>query len=475
MALYEELKGKQVYIPEGVKKIYEAVIKEDRSIVINDLSLNSDLVPNGSLFIDARTSKMKVKKHGLVEAILADDIFEPESVTDSIIQRNTVNGNRIRPRTISRDRILQETLTGDEIENSSIPGSKLKSNTIEKRHLKTNSVDTEQICNNAITSDKIKQLSIQDEHIKENAIHEQHIAQGQIKEKHLEAEAVTSSKIKPKSVLSTHIDDDSIQHNHIGDAQILENHLATDSVSHSKIQPNSISTEKIQNLAVDANKLAKNAVTQEKIMDGSVDYKKLAEEVEKRILNSLDVSSGVGTLPILNALQKVITKNIAVAEETATNTLKVANNASVEGRLHVKGDISTDGVVYRAGFNDLAEGYVPGEKLEPGDVVQIEEDGKIYKSEWLSTKVVGVISDCYADCYGASFQEIQEGAKLPVGMIGRVPVKIIDEAKIGQYITPCNNGIAITSDKRTEFTIGKVLETNLNKGIKKVLCLIYPN
>lgn len=474
--LYEELRGKQVYIPEGVKKIFEGVIKEGRSLVINDLDLNTDMVPNGTLFVDANTSKMKVKKNNYVESILPTDIFDPEVMTDAVIQKGSVNGNRIRQRTITRDRIQSETLTGSEIENNSVPGSKITSGAIENRHVRSNSIDQHQLINNAVTSEKIRELSINASHISQSAVASAHIKEANILNKHLESEVITSDKIKPKNILSTHIKEHAIFAEHIGDGQIKEMQIADGAVSNIKIAQSSISRDKIQSSAIDGSKIAPGSILTNAIVDGQVSFDKLHYTVKNRIDSSLDVIGGVGKLSTLNASVSVITKDLAASGNTTLSALTCNNNATVKGALHVNGNITTDSKVYRVAFNDIAEAYIPGEKLEAGDVVQIEEDGKIYKSDFMSNAIVGVISDCYGDCFGASAREIEDGTKVPVGLIGKVPVKVFGPIKIGTKIVAGDNGIAYPAlDGNTYDAIGKAIESSDHAGINRVLCLIYPN
>ena len=475
MSLYEDLKSNQVYVPEGVRKIYEAVMKEGRSVVMNDLSLDNDFVPSGALFVDGRSFKMKVKQGGKLAAISPNNIFDPETVTDTVIARNSVNGDRIKQRTLSKDRLMHQTITSNEIENNTILGSKIASEAIENRHLKDNIIDTDKIKDGSITGEKIRDLSVDENHIKDNAIRQRHIRSEEIIERHLANESVAADKIKHRNIMSYHIENNNILSQHILDKQVLENHLADESVSTIKMRPLAVDSSRLKDSSVIESKIMNASVSREKIKDQSVDYNKLDEKVKKRIESSLDISTGVGTLPVLNATERIITRDATISQNLKAGAIETTGNLTVGGKIHSKGDISTDGVIYRAGFNDLAEGYVPGQVLEPGDIVQIEEDGKVYKSEFLSSKTVGVVSDCYADCYGASLDEIEMGYKIPVGMIGRVPVKVIGSIEIGQYIIPGDYGIAYVSDTKNEYTIGKALESSNEQGVKRVLCLIYPN
>lgn len=475
--LYEEIKQSRAHTPEGVRKIYEAVIKDLRSLVINDLSIDSELIPNGSLLIDVNNYKMKIKKNNEFQSIEPTNVFEQEAIEGIFIKRNSVNGNRIQQFSITRDRIQQESLTAEEIENDTITGAKIKSETIENKHLSKDAVKTAQIKNESVTSEKIKPESISSNHIKESSVGGAHIKTGAVEEKHIETGAVTTDKIKDNSIQEKHIQEKSITNKLIGDAQISSKHLAESCVNVNHLNPNSVSTEKMQNASVTQQKIASNAVNGDKIQVDSINIEHLTDALAERILASLEVVGGVGTLPILRALENLISKNLSVSENTYLNALHTYGNATVDGKLHAKGDVTTDGRIYRVSFNDLAEAYVPGEKLEPGDIVAIEEDGKVYKSHDYNDMIVGVISDCYADCYGASIEEILSGKKVPVGLIGKVPVKIVGPIKLGQYVVASHNGVGYgtNGNNAKRYGIGRALESKTSEGVGKVLCLVFPN
>ena len=74
--------------------------------------------------------------------------------------------------------------------------------------------------------------------------------------------------------------------------------------------------------------------------------------------------------------------------------------------------------------------------------------------------VVGVISNEFANCLGASKEELFNGSKVAVGMIGKVHVKVKGPIKLGQYI-----GISL-SDSGVGCGLGMAVES---KGIGKAL------
>ncbi|MGL5315602.1 MAG: head fiber protein [Peptostreptococcaceae bacterium] len=119
--------------------------------------------------------------------------------------------------------------------------------------------------------------------------------------------------------------------------------------------------------------------------------------------------------------------------------------------------IRTDGVitagsVYNAVWNDYAE-YFPkeyGYETEPGDIIALSltHTGEIYTKATSENKViVGVHSDCYGHLIGGenppedkdiSFEEWNKDKFIPVGLIGRIPVKFKGIARKGMMVVPSN-------------------------------------
>jgi hypothetical protein len=80
----------------------------------------------------------------------------------------------------------------------------------------------------------------------------------------------------------------------------------------------------------------------------------------------------------------------------------------------------------------------------------MHEDGKVYKAESINDCIVGVISDEFANCLGATKEELFNGSKVAVGMIGKVLVKVKGPIKIGQQVAVSLSdlGIGCASNSR---------------------------
>ena len=109
---------------------------------------------------------------------------------------------------------------------------------------------------------------------------------------------------------------------------------------------------------------------------------------------------------------------------------------------------------------DIAEAYIPGEDLEPGDIVAMHEDGMVYKANSIRDCIVGVVSNEYASCFGASKEELLSKQKVAVGMIGQIHVKVKGPVRLGQRISVSlsDPGVGV-ANWNNGYNIGQVLET----------------
>lgn len=157
---------------------------------------------------------------------------------------------------------------------------------------------------------------------------------------------------------------------------------------------------------------------------------------------------------------------IAIVGKSATGNL-IELSDSDPGNLRFKvdnaGTVYADGA-YTTPAGDFAE-LVPvrGPMLEPGDVVAVAADGRFMRSTRpYQTTVVGVISTRPA-LLGDVYHRVPAGDKLPLAVVGIVPVKVCDE---GGAILPGDllvassvPGTAMRRDRAVDgAVIGKALE-----------------
>lgn len=133
--------------------------------------------------------------------------------------------------------------------------------------------------------------------------------------------------------------------------------------------------------------------------------------------------------------------------------------------------------IYNAVYNDYAEYFEKGQQnLEPGDVLEVNNEGKYVKSsKKLSTKVVGVYSDTFGHLLGGKGDGLDEQNYVPVGLSGRVYVKVTGEVKPGDLLVSSDiSGVAEAKyiDDIPGTVIGKALETHTGDKVERILMLI---
>lgn len=132
--------------------------------------------------------------------------------------------------------------------------------------------------------------------------------------------------------------------------------------------------------------------------------------------------------------------------------------------------------VYNAVFNDYAEYFEKGENVEAGDVIMKAPGSNKYikSAAAYEKKVVGVFSDSYGHLLGGTGEEDDEKNFIPIGLAGRVAVKVVGQIAEGDLLTTSNiAGVAMRSEQYTPGTIiGKALESYDSKEIGKIQMLI---
>ena len=138
---------------------------------------------------------------------------------------------------------------------------------------------------------------------------------------------------------------------------------------------------------------------------------------------------------------------------------------------------------YGAVYNDYAEFFPRGEETEPGDIIALDENSKeekYIKATNKSNIVVGIHSDEYAMIIGGEAVELGEDyisknikKYIPVGLCGRVYVKVIGKVDIGDYIIPSDiPGVGKGSKEYSINSVGIAIESSNSNNIHKVRILI---
>lgn len=138
--------------------------------------------------------------------------------------------------------------------------------------------------------------------------------------------------------------------------------------------------------------------------------------------------------------------------------------------------------VYNAIYNDYAEWFERqdlNEQLEPGDLICIGEDDRYTKStSSYQTDVIGVYSDSYGHIVGGEqLENMADNIQkfIPIGLSGRVKVKLIGKIKKGDLIV--SSDIPGVTKKMIDFRpgtiIGKAVEDKNTDEIQRVKMLIF--
>lgn len=187
--------------------------------------------------------------------------------------------------------------------------------------------------------------------------------------------------------------------------------------------------------------------------------------------STLVVNNEIGALQ-LSSKNNIISMNGIQLDKSNTNP-NATDRLNIGAYVHATR-------FYGAVYNDYAEYFEKdkNEEFEPGDLICLDEssDEEIYikSKKPYSPNVVGVYSDEYAQCIGGKGDGKDEENYLPIGLAGRVRVKVIGKVSKGDLLVSSGvEGYAMASTKYIPGTvIGKALENKTSIGEGKVRMLI---
>lgn len=157
------------------------------------------------------------------------------------------------------------------------------------------------------------------------------------------------------------------------------------------------------------------------------------------------------------------------------------SGGTITGNLTVDGTVNAT-QVYNAVWNDYAELFEKGEETEPGDIVCLDilSDKEQYiKADSSSKRVIGVHSDTYGHLIGGekldNFEDNFEKF-IPIGLAGRVNVKVKGKVELGDYIVPSEEkGIGRAYNKDTDdrdLIIGYLVEADEREDVRRLKMFI---
>lgn len=490
---------------KGIKKIDENVISAYRSLTIT----NPNLVDNnnwqiGTLKCNPQLAGLSYKVNDAGEFALfnATHILAPETITSELILNETIRTEDLANYCVTNDKIADNTINHIKIQEHTLMDREMDAQSITTRALRDGNVTDEKMAEHTLLNRSFSDHCIEFRNMCDHSIGTSHILDGSITENKLASEAVSNSKIKASavtfdkiapytivggetaevmingqrsyvqgniaqaSITGFNLANYTINAQHIMDGAIINRCIGDKEIYGDKIAPKAITFSHIADKTITGAQIASNTITTDNYADRSISVAKVDNEIANVISNALiyDVNG-----------------NVNIKSNAEVCTVKIGSEDAFgksmgDGSLRVYGDIRADRV-YNMAYSDLAEGYIPGEHLEPGDIVEIRENGKVYKSftNGINAAIVGVVSDEYAACYGATKEEILRGKKVAVALVGKVHVKVAGPIRIGEAIKVNNIPGVGSTWSLTNHTIGTALETVEDEGVNKILCLVRPS
>jgi hypothetical protein len=422
---------------KGIRKISENVIADKRSLLLvvssTDDVVDTKAMPKGMLKVTHDTRGISIKiNDGEYRRLNADETLDDNSVGTNLLKDSSITNIKIADKSIDSAKIMDGSIVTASLKDDCVTSDKIANEAIGEMHLQENSIGGKALQKNSVAESHIRNRSITSAKIAEGTITYINIAENGIKAENIRDGAITSNKIGENAIKNKNYAERSITGDKIGLGTIEGVNIGEKQIASGVIQDQAIITRTISN----------KSVTREK----------LADDIEMLITQTEQL------------------KNV-VQHDGRGNITGQGDGSTALGDVYAQR-------VYNIAYMDIAEGYVPGELLEPGDIVAMHEDGKVYKTKSINDCIVGVVSNEYANCFGASKEELLSGAKVAVGLIGKIHVNVKGPVRLGQRISISSSdaGIGVANWMNT-MNIGQALETKSDCDfgtIHKVLVQVRP-
>lgn len=469
---------------KGIKKINEYTIVDGRALLATqDLTNNStdiqwDNIENGTIFIDPVTGRMKYKnKYKNIDEngkkVWTD--FEPgnlirtESITskyiapfeikEGLMANLSISTRTLEDECVTSEKIARESLEAKHFRDNNMTGSIIMDGTLDGAKIIENSLNANRLRDRTVTNTKLAYKGITDKELADHCILSEHLGPNSITNfaianKTIEAEklagGITSEKLADGAVINSKINEKAVDWRNINDLAIKTNHITDGCITNNKLSEDCIEGQNIISGAIENKHLAENSVGKNNIQAGVIGLDKLDTATSTKISNSVIHENG--TARVYGNLQ--VDNNIKATQANYTQT--------IEGFTIVNQKAA-----------DFAEAFVVSEPMEEGDIVEIDKCGCVQKAKYHSKKAIGVVSNRYGMCLDASREELESGAKTPIGLIGKLPINVVGIVFPGDYIISNGDGTGIaTSTYEPGLVVARALEEKMTFKKGKVLCLI---
>lgn len=474
----------------GVRKINEYIIRDGRAIILtkplsNDISLEKwNGIQDGTLFLEPISGTVKYKKKANAKNVwskfLPVDMFDQQTITEELIKNEAITNLKLAPNSVYNKNIKDGEITNSKFYPKTIEEDSLKPLSYTGKIFIDNSINGSKIIDNTTNGDKLITRSVDGNKLKLNTITNSELGSNcvTIANNALSNEVVITTKIGNQAVTDIKMAQNSItiNNNALSNEVVITNKIASQAITNSKMAQNSITRTN--------NALEDGVVINSKIADYAITDTKLAQNSITLANNALSNRVVVGTKIALNNiyrehLDSAINTILSNAVQLIGGTATVGGHLKVDGNIQATYNNLTQTItgfkVFNPVFKDFAEAFMSNEILSIGDIVEIENGDYVKKSSYHSRKIIGIVSDQFALCLGATEDEIKENKKVAIGLVGRLKVNVVGQVEIGDYIVSCGDGIGIASKKHIAGAIiGKALENKSSWGIDKIYCLIQP-
>lgn len=144
----------------------------------------------------------------------------------------------------------------------------------------------------------------------------------------------------------------------------------------------------------------------------------------------------------------------------------------------ITANVITANKVYGAIWNDYAEWFEKenvNDTFDFGDICSWNENGVVLSSP-SDIRVVGVVSNTYGHILGGfPLADMEENSKhfVPIGLTGRVNVKVKGTVKVGDLIISAGDGIGkVDNNASVQQVVGKALKSSNDENVKLITVLI---
>ena len=476
---------------DGVKKINEWIMKDGRTITVTR-DIDPNKLEGGTQFVNPSTGLLNynnISNTGAKSWKKYDPmvIFEALSIKTNIIDNLTITTEKVNNAAIITSKLKDLNVTTEKISDLCITTIKLADSAVINIKIADNAVTRNKIMDYEVVLSKLAESSVNADKIVPESIINSNIANRTIMKEKMVSKTLTNQEIADLTLIESLYGAGSVSTRALTDRNVtaikiqlknvLREHVSAKAIGAAEIDLNCISTDHIN--FINAIKLVDNSINEIKMNINSISNRTLINacvSYEKLDANLKDLSD----------------RSVRVEKEQTIDNNKLADTAWIKGHvvikqpaggnanLTVQGNITATGTVtatkcYNPVFADLAEAYVPTEKMEAGDAVALSLDGglKVEKlTEENQSRFLGFISNEYATVFGAYPEELKSGKKVAITLVGRIKIKAKGSANIGDYIFIVHGEPRFYSQRGIN-AYGRVLENKCDTDLY-VLCQLWP-